>query len=75
MTIKEYLKQNKTTLTELSKKTGICISALSKIKDGRIKITDNIKRKFKDTLNIDIESSPSREQQLEKKLEELLKDV
>jgi len=74
MTIKEYLNQNKTTLTELSKKTGICISALSKIKDGRVKVTDSVKKKFKDTLNIDLETSPTREQQLEEKLKEVLKD-
>ena len=75
MTVKEYLEQNNINLTELAKTTGIPISCLSKIKNGRLKITESMQEKFKETLNTEIEDSPSRELQLEKKLGELLKEI
>ena len=75
MTVKEYLEQNNINLTELAKTTGISISCLSKIKNWKLKITESMQEKFKETLNTEIEDSPSRELQLEEKLGELLKDI
>lgn len=75
MTIKRYLAENNMTLTELAIKTNLSISLLSKIKDGRCKISKNTKEKLKNTLNVEITEHLSKEMQLEKNVEDLLKEV
>lgn len=75
MTIQEYLDKNKITLTELSQRTGVKISALSKLRRGQVGLTKRTKQMFYEKLKVEIEESPSREKQLEKTAETLLKEL
>ena len=73
MNIEQYIIENKMSLSDLAKKTGLSLSTISNIKNGKVRLTENTKKALNKSLGIEIEESISREFQLENEIEKMLK--
>ena len=52
MTLKQYLKENRWTITELAQKSGVSRRMITYIIAGKFEMTPDIKKKLCDTLKI-----------------------